>query len=636
MKIQYQSQKLAYGYFVTMFILFILQISFGLVLSAIQMDPYFMQGALNFNVARAFHLNLGIVWIVTGFAGTLFFIGPVLGGRETSPTFLVKFLLFAIWVVVAWSIFTLPKAMWGDAGWIEGSAWIGPIYQQGLEYLEGGRVTGVLLLVGFSILAYLVVRMFPPRKEWNEVHWGLAIGLSGLTFMWLFAFIPTRQIDVQEYFRWYIVHYWVEGVWEIIHISLVGILLQKFFDVDPKEVGFAVFWGVVLVALTGLIGNAHHYFWIGTPSFWQFWGSLFSALEPLPLIFCIWHVFIDAKSGAKPLRNKVGFYFIAGSAIFEHVGAGILGFTQTFALTNLWEHGTWVTASHGHLALFGTFGMLVIGGAYTAVPAIKGVRRWDDRLSRFAFWTMFSGMLGIMLAFAAGGTIQIYVYRVLGLDWFGEYLRPAMAVPRALLGLFGVIFTVGAIVGGYDLATIKSRALGDDETVVQHHAITTGLWRSALTRFEMGMWIAGMWLFGGIITLNLLSFNMSAVRAGDPTIPYTLGSIGYPGLLGVTLLFGIRLLRSFEGRQAALSAVTSITDADKLGMVDLREQPKGRRERYVAEQYTSLGLGKAFVLVSDSDPKELLAHLEHHEASLSLSYLEKGPSLWRVQVGRVG
>jgi nitric oxide reductase subunit B len=70
-----------------------------------------------------------------------------------------------------------------------------------------------------------------------------------------------------------------------------------------KSVGFAVFWGISLVWLSGLLGNAHHYFWIGTPEFWQFWGSLFSALEPLPLIFCFWHVYLDAHQDNKPLSR---------------------------------------------------------------------------------------------------------------------------------------------------------------------------------------------------------------------------------------------------------------------------------------------------------------------------------------------
>jgi nitric oxide reductase subunit B len=548
MEIQYRSQRLAYGFFVTMLVLFVVQVSFGLLLAAIQWDPLLLQGVLHFNVARAFHLNLGIVWIVTGFAGTLMFIGPLLGEREMRPAWAVKALLGAIWVIVLWSAFTLPLAHKGIAGWKWGHPWL----QQGLEYLEGGRITDILLLVGFSTLTYLVIHIFPNMRKWSEIHWGLAIGLGGLATMWLFSFVSARSVDLQEYFRWYVVHYWVEGVWEILHISIVGFLLQKFFDADDREVGFAVFWGIAFVALTGLVGNAHHYFWIGTPSFWQFWGSLLSALEPLPMLFCIWHVFLDAQNGRKPLRNKAAFYFIVGSTVFEHVGAGVLGFSQTFALTNLWEHGTWVTAAHGHMALFGTFGFLVIGAAYVAVPAYHGFERFDERLSKLGFWAQLTGMLGMVLSFAAGGTIETYVYRVVGLDWFGEHVRPAMALPRAMLGVFGLFFAFGTVVVVYDLATIRSRAIADDQADSSPRLLAGERARGAMTRFEMGAWIGLTWFFGAIVTLGLLSFNLHTVRMGDPTIPYTLASIGYPGLLGTTLAFAVRFLRAFEAQQASL------------------------------------------------------------------------------------
>src|SRR5699024_6524287 len=322
-----------------------------------------LKEVINFNVARAYHLNLGIIWIVTGFIGTILFVGPVLGEREVKPVWLVKFLFVALWVIVGWTAATLPLAQHGIAGWVGNTPWL----QQGKEFLEAGRVTDILLLIGFAIFAYLTLVMFPKKvKRWNEMHWGLAIGVCGLAEVWVFTMISTTNLDTQEYCRWYVVHYWVEAVWEVIHITLIGFLLYKFFGAAEKEVGVAVFWGVSLVILSGLIGNSHHYFWIGTPAFWQFWGSLFSALEPLPLIFCLWHVYLDEKHGVTPIKNRPAFYFLFGSALFESVGAGILGFTMTMAYANIWEHGTWLTAAHGHMALFGAFGLLVLGASYEA------------------------------------------------------------------------------------------------------------------------------------------------------------------------------------------------------------------------------------------------------------------------------
>ena len=214
---------------------------------------------------------------------------------------------------------------------------------------------------------------------------------------------------------------------------------------------------MTLVWLSGLIGNAHHYFWIGTPEFWQFWGSLFSALEPLPLVFCFWHIYLDAHTNRRPLDNAPAFYFILGSVVLEQIGAGILGFSMTFALTNVWSHGTWVTPSHGHLALFGTFGMLGIASAYYAVPIIRNVPNYDQRLGRLGFWLLLSGMLGLAFSFALGGTVQIFVYRIMGLHWFGGEVAPAMGMFKLLLPLFGLVFAVGAGVIAFDLFTLGRR-----------------------------------------------------------------------------------------------------------------------------------------------------------------------------------
>lgn len=557
MQIQYQTQRLSLRFFMLMLVLFVVQIGYGLLLSVQQVDPTVLAGTLNFNTARAEHLNLGILWILCGFIGAILFVAPILSKRDMVAPWLIKLLFYALIIITVWNLFTLRLAQTGVAGWWQGQPWL----QQGLEYLEPGRIAGVLVLVGFAILAFVVLRTFPPVREWNEIHWGLGLGVSALMLVWVFGLFYVARLDLQEYFRWFVVHYWVEGVWEVIHITLVGFLLVLMFKVDIKSVGFAVFWGVVLVWLSGLIGNAHHYFWIGTPAFWQFWGSLFSALEPLPLVFCFWHIYLDAHINKRPMENAPAFYFILGSVVLEQIGAGILGFSMTFALTNVWSHGTWVTAGHGHLALFGTFGMLGIAAAYFAIPIMRNVKNYDQRLGKLGFWLLLTGMLGIAFAFNIGGSVQIYVYRVLGLDWFGGDVSRAMGVYKLLLPMFGLVFAVGTLVVAYDLITLGKRvtvpagaaALGGSADT---RALTR--WSRPLTGFEAGIWLLMMWVFGAIITLGLLSYNLPRVRVdGDPTLPYLLAGVGYPGLLLVTLFFVWRFLASMEAR--TMAADTSAT-----------------------------------------------------------------------------
>ncbi|HPA01387.1 MAG TPA: cbb3-type cytochrome c oxidase subunit I, partial [Chiayiivirga sp.] len=260
----------------------------------------------------------------------------------------------------------------------------------------------------------------------------------------------------------------------------------------------------------------------------------------------------------RPLVNAPAFYFLLGSATLELVGAGILGFVMTFALTNVWSHGTWVTSGHGHLALFGTFGMLGIGSAYWAVPAVRKFAHFDQKLGKLGFWLVFVGMLGIALSFAWGGTIQIYVYRILGLDWFGGDVFPAMGVFKLLLPTFGFLFLVGTLVIIYDLTSMGRRE-GDDkrtaaDVVLEPAAAPVG-WRRPLTGFEAGIWLLFMWIFGMLVTFGLLSFNLDRVRIdADPTLPYLLSGVGNLGLLLVTLGFVWRFTASLTSRIHAARA----------------------------------------------------------------------------------
>ncbi len=541
-RIEYQTQRLSLRFFMVMLVLFFFQTALGLLLSAQHIDPTLLAGTLNFNVIRTQHLNLAIFWVLCGFIGTILFVGPLLSKRELASPWLIKFLFYALLAVVAWNLATQLLAQQGIAGW-----WMGqPMFQEGLEYLEAGRIADVVILIGFAILCYVVLRTFPPVSQWNEIHWGLGLGVLALTLVWVFGMFFVERLDVQEYFRWYVVHYWVEGVWEVIHISLVGFLLVLMFKADVKSVGYAVFWGISLVWLSGLLGNAHHYFWIGTPEFWQFWGSLFSALEPLPLIFCFWHIYLDAHQDGKPIPNMPAFAFLLGSVVLEQVGAGILGFTMTFALTNVWSHGTWVTAAHAHLALFGTFGMLGLAAAYYAVPVMRGAANFDQRLGKLAFWLVFTGILGLGFAFAIGGTVQVYVYRTLGLDWFGGDVAPAMLIAKAMVPLFGIIFTAGVALLAYDLLTLGLRE-NTAASAESPYPAAAG-WGRPLSGWETGIWLLAMWVFGGVITLGLLSFNLDTVQQGSALVPYIMGGTGYPGLLLATLFFVWRFLHSLEAR----------------------------------------------------------------------------------------
>jgi nitric oxide reductase subunit B len=184
------------------------------------------------------------------------------------------------------------------------------------------------------------------------------------------------------------------------------------------------------------------------------------------------------------------------------------------------------------------------------IPVIRGIESFDQRAGKLAFWLVFTGMLGMAFAFAIGGTIQVFVYRTLGLDWFGGDVRPAMQFTKILVPVFGAVFAVGVCLLVFDLLTLGYRRSPISNIPVGFAKLATSgnRWGRWLTGWETGMWLLAMWVFGGIITLGLLSFNLEAVREGSAVFPYTMASIGYPGLLLVTLLFVWRFLSSLEAR----------------------------------------------------------------------------------------
>ncbi|MEO5565252.1 MAG: nitric-oxide reductase, partial [Luteimonas sp.] len=195
-----------------------------------------------------------------------------------------------------------------------------------------------------------------------------------------------------------------------------------------------------------------------------------------------------------------------------------------------------------------------IAAAYFAIPILRKVPNYDQRLGRLGFWLLLVGMLGIAFAFNIGGSVQIYVYRILGLDWFGGDVARAMGLFKMMLPLFGLVFTVGALVVAYDLITLGQRVTVPAAAGSVEPRATTR-WSRPLTGFEAGMWLLMMWVFGAIITLGLLSYNLPHVRVdGDPTLPYLLAGIGYPGLLLTTLFFVWRFLASMEARAKVVQA----------------------------------------------------------------------------------
>ena len=174
---------------------------------------------------------------------------------------------------------------------------------------------------------------------------------------------------------------------------------------------------VGLTFLSGILGTGHHFYYIGAPSYWLWIGGIFSALEPLAFLAMALFALNMYRKGEKKHPNKTALNWTLGAAITSFVGAGLLGAAHTLPNVNLYTHGTLVTAMHGHMAFWGAYAMIVLAIIAYAMPNITGRKLFNNGISQYAFWLSNIGMIGMTVAFGVAGVAQVYLERILGVDF---------------------------------------------------------------------------------------------------------------------------------------------------------------------------------------------------------------------------
>jgi nitric oxide reductase subunit B len=183
---------------------------------------------------------------------------------------------------------------------------------------------------------------------------------------------------MDSYFRWWVVHLWVEGVWELIMGGILAYLLIKLTGVDREVIEKWLYVIVGLTFLSGILGTGHHYYYIGAPKYWLMVGGIFSALEPLAFLGMALFAIVMYRRSGREHPNKIALMWTIGCAIMSFVGAGFLGFAHTLPNVNMWTHGTLVTAMHGHLAFWGAYAMIVLAIISYAMPLITGRKNYNS------------------------------------------------------------------------------------------------------------------------------------------------------------------------------------------------------------------------------------------------------------------
>lgn len=423
---KFQSQKIAYWFFAVCMLLFGLQLVYGFIMGFAHMGYDGLHEIIPFNVARATHTNLLVMWLLAGFMGAAYYIIPEESGREILSTKLAYLQLIAFVVVGVTAIIGFHFQWW-----------------EGRKFLEIPRPLDYLVVVDVLLFIGLIGGTIWYGKRYTTTSLVLFFGLLTAALLYLPGMIDTDHQTIDSYWRWWVVHLWVEGVWELIMGAILCFLLIKLTGVDREIIEKWLYVIVGFTFLSGILGTGHHYYYIGTPRYWLMVGGVFSALEPLAFLGMAIYAIAMARKGGKNVENRTALLWTLGTAVMSFVGAGFLGFAHTLPQVNMYTHGTLVTAMHGHMAFWGAYACLVLGLIAYAMPFLTGRKLQDSKMNVFAFWTSNIGMTAMTVAFGIAGVAQVYLERKVGLD----FLLVQKEIEVHFLGLVmaATLFTFGII-----------------------------------------------------------------------------------------------------------------------------------------------------------------------------------------------
>ena len=442
---QYKSQAVAKPYFIAAIILFVAQILFGLIIGLQYVIGDFLFPEIPFNVARMVHTNTLIVWLLFGFMGAAYYLVP-----EESETE-----LFAPWLAIVMFWIFLAAAGATVAGYLlVPYATLAEITMNdllptmGREFLEQPTITKIgIVVVALAFLFNVGMTVLKGRK--TVVNLVLLLGLLGLAVFFLFSFYVPDNLVLDKFYWWWVVHLWVEGVWELILGAILAFVLIKITGVDREVIEKWLYVIIALALITGIIGTGHHFYWIGTPEYWQWWGSIFSALEPLPFFMMTVFAFNMVNRRRRNHPNKVATLWALGTAVMAFLGAGVWGFMHTLAPVNYYTHGTQITAAHGHMAFYGAYVMIVLTIISYAMPMLRGRTAANSNKSQvlemWSFWLMTVSMVFITLFLTGAGILQTYLQRVSESPESFMVVQEKVALFYWMRELAGVVFLIGLV-----------------------------------------------------------------------------------------------------------------------------------------------------------------------------------------------
>ena len=456
------TQKSTYKFFAVAILAFGLQVLAGILGAMDFANPFAheLAGVLPFNILRSYHTLLQIYWFFLMWVGYTIFFLPRLSKVPKGQGTLIN-ILFTICVIVG--LGGVFGVYLGQAGYITGwvAYWFG---SQGWEFMELGRFWQMLLLGGFTLWIFIIYRGVKPwitkKTFWSVPAW-LLWGSGIMVFFLFFGLFATidQNWAIADFWRWMVVHMWVEVTFEVFTTVIVGYILVQMGLVSRAMAEKVIYLAVILFLITATIGVAHNFYWIAKPEGVIAMGSVFSTLQILPLLLLTLDAWQMRKEGHGAFRNLANgtqnhvmdgvWLFILAVNFWNIFGAGVLGSLINLPIVNYFEHATYLTGNHAHAAMFGVKGNIALAGMLFVLQHLVKPEFWNPKLIKLSFWSLNLGIVFMMFfdLFPAG----LYQFSIVLEDglWLARAQETITGSVFQTLTYFrsigGLVFVVGVV-----------------------------------------------------------------------------------------------------------------------------------------------------------------------------------------------
>jgi len=452
------SMRATAKYFWLVTALFVTQVLLGIVTAHYAVEGQGLYGLplaeyFPYAVTRSWHTQLAVLWIATGFLAGGLYVGPLLSKEDPKfQVWGVNFLFVSLFVIVVGGFAGQWAAVNRFITNLDINYWLG---HQGWEYIDLGRVWQLYLTIGLVLWVVLVLRaLWPGLRRTNSRSVIFLVIVSVVTIGLLYfaglMWGKRTHLVLAEYWRWWLVHLWLEGVFEVFATAIISLLLVHMGLVRTSTATVMVLFATIIFLFGGVLGTFHHLYFTGTPISVIAAGAAFSALEVVPLMVVGFEAYSHSKTeGHAPWQTNYRWplTFFAAVLFWNLVGAGIFGFLINPPIALYFMQGLNTTANHGHAALFGVYGMLALGLTLYCVRGLTDVSLWNQRALKLSFWCLNIGLaMMTFLSLLPQGMWQTYASATHGYHYArsAEFVQSSIMHALVWLRVPGdVVFSVG-------------------------------------------------------------------------------------------------------------------------------------------------------------------------------------------------